>query len=72
MDRLLKTLRLFPRSFWWAIVIELLHCLASYSMMAYLVIYWRRTWASERRGPVSLWHDVLHGVLPADLHRRCG
>lgn len=39
MDRLLKTLRLFPRSFWWAIVIELLHCLASYSMMAYLVIY---------------------------------
>lgn len=39
MDRLLKTLGLFPRPFWWAIVIELLHCLASYSMMAYLVIY---------------------------------
>jgi len=39
LNRLIKTLGLFPGSFWWAIVIELLHCLASYSMMAYLVIY---------------------------------
>ena len=39
MNRLLKIRGLFPGSFWWAIVIELLHCLASYSMMAYLVIY---------------------------------
>lgn len=29
----------FKKPFWTAIFIELLHCLASYSMMAYLVIY---------------------------------
>lgn len=32
-------LKRFKKPFWTAIFIELLHCLASYSMMAYLVIY---------------------------------
>lgn len=34
-----KFFKRFKKPFWTAIFIELLHCLASYSMMAYLVIY---------------------------------
>jgi proton-dependent oligopeptide transporter, POT family len=39
LNKVFKTIGLFPKPFWSAIFIELLHCLASYSMMAYLVIY---------------------------------
>jgi proton-dependent oligopeptide transporter, POT family len=39
LKRINEVIKLFPKSFWSAIIIELLHCLASYSMMAYLVIY---------------------------------
>lgn len=35
----IKLFKRFQKPFWTAIFIELLHCLASYSMMAYLVIY---------------------------------
>lgn len=33
------SLRQFNRTFWAAIVVELLHCLASYTMLAYLIVY---------------------------------
>lgn len=33
------SLRQFNRTFWAAIITELLHCLASYTMLAYLIIY---------------------------------
>ena len=36
---LIGSLRQFNRTFWAAIVTELLHCLASYTMLAYLIIY---------------------------------
>jgi dipeptide/tripeptide permease len=36
---LLDSLRQFNRTFWAAIITELLHCLASYCMLSYLIIY---------------------------------
>ena len=36
---LIGSLRQFNRTFWAAIVTELLHCLASYTMLSYLIIY---------------------------------
>ena len=36
---LFGSLRQFNRTFWAAIVVELLHCLASYTMLAYLIVY---------------------------------
>jgi dipeptide/tripeptide permease len=36
---LTASLRQFSRTFWAAIVVELLHCLASYTMLAYLIVY---------------------------------
>ncbi len=36
---LAAALRRFGRTFWAAIAVELLHCLASYTMLAYLIVY---------------------------------
>ena len=36
---LIASMRQFNRTFWAAILTELLHCLASYTMLAYLIVY---------------------------------
>jgi len=39
MQSLSKLLGQFGKTFWAAIAVELLHCLASYTMLAYLIVY---------------------------------
>jgi dipeptide/tripeptide permease len=36
---LIESLRQFSQTFWAAIIVELFHCLASYCMLAYLIVY---------------------------------
>ena len=48
----------FPRTFWAAIITELLHCLASYTMNAYLIVY-----LSEDLGFGEMRANTLFGAL---------
>lgn len=59
MAQSLKSLfRQFPRTFWAAILTELLHCLASYTMNAYLIVY-----LSEDLGFGEIRANTLFGTL---------
>ena len=53
-----EAMRQFQGSFWAAIVIELLHCLASYTMNAYLIVY-----LSQDLGFGDLRASTLAGML---------
>jgi proton-dependent oligopeptide transporter, POT family len=50
--------RQFPRTFWAAIITELLHCLASYTMNAYLIVY-----LSEDLGFGQIRANTLFGTM---------
>lgn len=59
MAKSLSTLfRQYPKTFWAAIITELLHCLASYTMNAYLIVY-----LSEDLGFGELRANTLFGAL---------
>ncbi len=55
---LIGSLRLFGRTFWTAIGVELLHCMASYTMSAYLIVY-----LSQDLGFGDLRANSLAGML---------
>lgn len=59
MAESLRTLfRQFPKTFWAAILTELLHCLASYTMNAYLIVY-----LTEDLGFGEMRANTLFGAL---------
>ena len=55
---LMTSLRQFNRTFWAAIVTELLHCLASYCMLSYLIIY-----LAEDLGFGDLRASAMYGTM---------
>lgn len=66
MNAAASSLRAFGSLFWTAIAVELLHCLASYTMNAYLIVYLSRDlgFGDLRAGTLTGWLWFMGYLLP--------